>query len=490
MKSNDNLSKLKRFNNVRNVDDTQNHLSKFVTKAKSLGLDNFGKLCICVSGGSDSMGLLTLANAWAESKNIKIYAVTVDHALRVDSSKEAEQVNIFCTQNNIAHEILTWEHDEITAGVQEKAREARYKLICDWCKKNNIEFALTGHIFEDQVEQIIMSIAHGNAIYKFLIPELSVINGINFIRPILDFQKFEIQEFLLARNISWIDDPSNHKELYFRNKIRPLANKLILIANKKRMEASIENIRRVSHTLNFYSEYFLNNHFHISKLFYGTVDFEKYITLPPEIRLSCLASILRKISKKTTEIRLESLKHLDKSIFQKAKSSLLGTCAFVKTIKLSALSNKAQKNHSNNNAAKATKSNEAIGRQVFSHICENVFTSESCNQDIEYSKIYFIRDFGKEYIQSLEADGIWDNRFQFEKLGKYKICRLKASNLDDHMLKDDSLFGFDHLLTKSEKKSILLGLPGLFLLEKLISIPHIYYTKYESVDEIFFRNLV
>ncbi|NBV43019.1 tRNA lysidine(34) synthetase TilS, partial [bacterium] len=61
-----------------------------------------------VSGGGDSMALCHFLNLWI-GKNQKLYAVTVDHGLRPESTAEARQVNQWLCEKNIAHHILTWD---------------------------------------------------------------------------------------------------------------------------------------------------------------------------------------------------------------------------------------------------------------------------------------------------------------------------------------------------------------------------------------------
>ncbi len=53
-----------------------------------------GSIIVAVSGGSDSLASLFLANAWAKKTGREIHAVTVDHGLRVEAAAEAAFVSI------------------------------------------------------------------------------------------------------------------------------------------------------------------------------------------------------------------------------------------------------------------------------------------------------------------------------------------------------------------------------------------------------------
>src|SRR5437868_14333183 len=82
---------------------------------------------VAVSGGPDSLALLLLA---AAARPGEVEAATVDHALRPESTKEAETVAGICEQLGVPHVICTveWEEKPKTA-IQERARAARYRLL-------------------------------------------------------------------------------------------------------------------------------------------------------------------------------------------------------------------------------------------------------------------------------------------------------------------------------------------------------------------------
>src|SRR3954467_2033216 len=85
------------------------------------------RLGVAVSGGPDSLALLLLA---AAARPGAVEAATVDHALRPESRAEAEMVAGVCERLGVPPAILTAEGAEPPAtGIQERAREARYKLL-------------------------------------------------------------------------------------------------------------------------------------------------------------------------------------------------------------------------------------------------------------------------------------------------------------------------------------------------------------------------
>ena len=87
-------------------------------------------LLLAVSGGPDSLALLVIAQDWAKRHpRIGLFAATVDHGLRAQSAEEASGVAKICASLGVPHAILRWEGDKPSTRLQERAREARYRLL-------------------------------------------------------------------------------------------------------------------------------------------------------------------------------------------------------------------------------------------------------------------------------------------------------------------------------------------------------------------------
>ena len=113
-------------------------------------------IALAVSGGSDSMALLRLAEQWSKKNSVKISALTVDHGLRAEAAAEARQVADWCATLSLNHHTLRWEGVKPKTGLQAKARVARYDLMGDWCVSNGVSYLLTGHTMDDQAETVLM----------------------------------------------------------------------------------------------------------------------------------------------------------------------------------------------------------------------------------------------------------------------------------------------------------------------------------------------
>ena len=88
-------------------------------------LDASETVLVGVSGGSDSIALLLLANAWAQKSGANLQAITVDHGLRPEAAAEAAFVASVCEAIGVSHVTLAWEGLKPSTGISSSARNAR-----------------------------------------------------------------------------------------------------------------------------------------------------------------------------------------------------------------------------------------------------------------------------------------------------------------------------------------------------------------------------
>ena len=180
-------------------------------------------LAVAVSGGGDSMALLLLADDWARAQGGRVTALTVDHGLRVEAAAEAAQVARWCTARWIEHATLTLTRvgPVPASGVQAMARAARYRLLEEWCRTNDVLHLSLAHQRDDQAETVAIRDAAGSGI-DGLAGMASVVErgAVRLLRPLLGVSRATLREFLDARGQSWIDDPSNRYRAFTRVRLR------------------------------------------------------------------------------------------------------------------------------------------------------------------------------------------------------------------------------------------------------------------------------
>ena len=123
-------------------------------------------LILGVSGGPDSTALLWLAARWRARRKHgpTLIAVTVDHGLRPESAREARAVKRLTQKLGVAHRTLRWSGKKPASGIQQAAREARYRLLADAARKAGARHILTAHTLDDQAETVLFRLARGSGI--------------------------------------------------------------------------------------------------------------------------------------------------------------------------------------------------------------------------------------------------------------------------------------------------------------------------------------
>ena len=193
------------------------------SEALTAFLFDFGgkRLGVAVSGGSDSLGLLHLANDWGNANGRTVFAATVDHGLRDEAAAEAARVGEICADLGVAHRVLEWRDWDQEGNLQAEARTARYRLLADWARELELDAVLLGHTQDDLAENLLIRLSR-----RAGVDGLSAMasrferDGQVFARPLLGVSREALREDLRSRNIEWLDDPSNDNAAFDRVKAR------------------------------------------------------------------------------------------------------------------------------------------------------------------------------------------------------------------------------------------------------------------------------
>lgn len=288
----------------------------FNNKLNNLISSKINKVAVALSGGSDSLALTLLSNNWAASNGKEIIALTVDHNLRKGSAKEAKQVQLWMNKRNIPHEILSYKGEIPSSNIEAIAREYRYKLLLDYCKKNKIKYLLIGHNADEQTETFFLNLSRGSGVYGLCgMAEISEMDKVKILRPLLDFTKEEIKAYLKTQKQKWVEDESNKDSKYKRVRIRNIKKLLDnLELSNERIRNTISNMNRVREAINYFQEELLKQATleKTSDSYLLNIDLLK--AYPEEITIRTLSNILKSISKQSYPARMESLSKLYSAI--------------------------------------------------------------------------------------------------------------------------------------------------------------------------------
>jgi tRNA(Ile)-lysidine synthase len=171
---------------------------------------------LAVSGGVDSMVLADLFQV----SGFNFHIAHINYHLRnEDSNLDQKLVNDFCEKHKIPFHLyeVSESDNQPENSIQNWARALRYRFFREIQQKQNLDFLVTAHHLNDQLETFIINLSKASGIRGLSgIPQNE--NGI--IRPLLNFSKDEIYEFAKENQIDFREDKSNQKTDYLRNKIR------------------------------------------------------------------------------------------------------------------------------------------------------------------------------------------------------------------------------------------------------------------------------
>ncbi|MCG2709038.1 MAG: tRNA lysidine(34) synthetase TilS [Thermodesulfovibrionales bacterium] len=201
------------------------------------------RVLIGLSGGPDSVCLLHALNNLKDEYKLSLHAIYIDHGLRPDEiPAEIEFCKKLCETLGVP--FLTKSVDvksyakEYCLNKQEAARELRYKIFEDVALEIGSSRIALAHNADDQAETFFMRILRG-AGQKGL-SGIPPVRG-KIIRPLIEIERKDIEEFLDGISQSFIVDSSNLKKDYFRNWLR-----LAVMPEFKRQNPEL--IRTISRT--------------------------------------------------------------------------------------------------------------------------------------------------------------------------------------------------------------------------------------------------
>ena len=311
----------------RDYRDLSKVYTNFKNKLKKFKIQN---CVVAVSGGPDSLALSALAKAYSYEKKIKIKYVLIDHKIRVESSKEANQVKNLLKKNKITIHILVNKR-KVVKNIQGQARKIRYEMLTKFCTKNKITTLLTAHNLEDQVETFFIRLSRGSGLTGLSSMELfsPLERNVKLLRPLLEIKKKVLVKISKVVFGKYIKDPSNKKNRYLRTKIRNLKKPLTKSGiSYDQIIKSINNLASSKLTLDEYFKKTLRETLHIHK---GIVliDLKKFENLPNEIKIKIINASIKRLQKNYYDPRSKKVQNLIKNINSKNfNKATLGGCLF------------------------------------------------------------------------------------------------------------------------------------------------------------------
>ncbi len=212
-----------------------------------------GRLLLAVSGGVDSVVLAHLCH----DAKLDFALAHCNFNLRGEES-DADEAFVIDLADSLDAEIHTENFDtekyasEKGISIQMAARDLRYEWFEQLRKILNFDFILTAHHANDNLETFLINLIRGTGLEG-----LSGIKSENqkLIRPLLTFNRKEIEDFARAHNLKWREDSSNASEKYLRNKIRHQIVPLMEEVNPQLLDSFGKTQRHLRESLDLVEDY-------------------------------------------------------------------------------------------------------------------------------------------------------------------------------------------------------------------------------------------
>ena len=272
---------------------------------------------VAVSGGGDSVALMFLLAAYAkQAKQPAPVILTVDHGLRADSAKDAKAVAKIATDAGLKAHVLTFKGAAPKSDVEAEARHARYQLMGEWLTANKVDALYVAHTMEDQAETFLLRLARGSgldglsAMRVIAHYPLAGFDALRVVRPLLEFPRAALRDYLKSKKQSWLEDPMNADPRFARSRLRaswPQLEALGLTAS--RLADAAEHLGRAREALEGMTEALLAR---AAKFDTGgaLLDAVRLKMAPREVGLRALAAVLSRISGEAYRPRFGRLERL------------------------------------------------------------------------------------------------------------------------------------------------------------------------------------
>jgi len=106
-------------------------------------------------------------------------------------------------------------------GPEAAAREARYEALCKAARDTGATAVLLGHTRDDQAETVLLALARGGGPRGLAgLPYRREVDGISFVRPLLEVRRADTRAACVALGLEPWDDPHNTDAAYARSRVR------------------------------------------------------------------------------------------------------------------------------------------------------------------------------------------------------------------------------------------------------------------------------
>ncbi len=180
------------------------------------------RVIVGVSGGMDSVALLCALHKVREVYGVSLVVGHLNHGLRgKESLRDAEFVRKMALDLNLPYETESLAAGELKKKgmtIQEAAREARFVFFRRLVRQYKAHKIALGQNADDQAETIVMRFLRGSGVTG--LRGIPPVRDEFVIHPLIEVGRKEIEAYLAREGLLYVEDSSNLKDDYLRNRVR------------------------------------------------------------------------------------------------------------------------------------------------------------------------------------------------------------------------------------------------------------------------------
>jgi len=210
--------------------------AKTISKFKMI--KNNDLVCVCVSGGKDSLVLLDILNKMSKTHNFKIFAVSIDEGIPGYRDEALKIVENFCAELKIEYKIFSYK--KLFDLTLEESLDLRKdnNSSCSICgifrrrafdqaaKTINANVIATGHNLDDVLQTFLINTTSGDTgKIGWMNPDISS-EKLRKIKPLSEIYESEIVFYAFTNDLPFQTEPCPHMDEGIRTEIREFLNSL------------------------------------------------------------------------------------------------------------------------------------------------------------------------------------------------------------------------------------------------------------------------
>lgn len=177
-----------------------------------------GQVLLAVSGGRDSVALTHLV----ATAGIPFAIAHCNFHLRPgDSDRDEAFVRSLAQHYDVPCFVASFDTNAYAAAnhlsIEEAARIQRYDFFHRVLQQQGFSVIATAHHRDDTIETFFINLLRGTGIEG--LRGIPLRNG-NVVRPLLPFGRSEIDNYIAANHLNYVDDYTNSQQQFLRNRIR------------------------------------------------------------------------------------------------------------------------------------------------------------------------------------------------------------------------------------------------------------------------------